>query len=380
MHALIIADISFATRERAMLSRLEVGLADEGVRVTHAMPSSIHSVGTFNASEAIGIQSTVVNYQDRGLPFTHRRRAADLARAIEDRFDEPTPIDIVHAFGAGSWTIALDLARRTGAGLLLELWRPGLLTPATALCTAAARTHHPVTPEFIVSETPIAAELRKRIPTAKVYSAPWGVHAPNHLRGTRPAGQPLSIAMLCDTGDPKFCTPALAGLVQAAAGAEVLIFGAIDEESPSRDAALWSAVRKLNLLDRFSLVPDFESRREPILDMDMLILPEATGRQRTITLEAMGAGMTVLALADDMMETLADGTTARLVRPVGTPAPTPAAWAQAIAATALNPTAATDLARSAHEYVRSNRMGSTQIADVLRAYQQVSRPAPAGVD
>lgn len=372
MHALIIADISFATRERAMLSRLEVGLADEGVRVTHAMPASLSATGTFNASEAIGIQSTVVTYQDRGLPFTHRRRAGDLARAVEERFDEPTPIDIVHAFGAGSWTIAVDLARRSGAGLLLELWRPGLITPAAALYAAATRTSQPITPEFIVSESALATAIRKTLPRAKVYSAPWGVHAPAHPRGPRPAGQPLAVAMLCDTGDPRACSAALAGLVQAAAGgkAEMLIFAAIDETTPAREAALWTAARKLNLTDRFTIVPDMESRREPILDMDLLLLPEATGRQRTLTLEAMGAGLTVIAMTDNTMDSLADGTTARLVS-----SPTPGAWAQAIATTALNPPAAAELVHSAHEHIRSNRIGSAHVADVLRAYQQVARPA-----
>ena len=370
MHSLIIADISFATRERAMLSRLEVGLADEGVRVTHAMPASLIATGTFNVSESIGIQSTVVTYQDRGLPFTHRRRAGDLARAIEDRFEVPTPIDIVHAFGAASWAIALDLARRSGAGLLLELWRPGLITPAAVLFATAARTAHPVTPEFIVSESALATAIRAALPRAKVYSAPWGVHAPPSPRGPRPAGQPLAVAMLCDTGDPRSCSAALAGLVQAASGTEMLIFAAIDETTPACEAALWAAARKLNLTDRFTIVPDMESRREPILDMDLLLLPEATGRQRTLTLEAMGAGLTVIAMADDTMESLADGTTARLVA-----SPTPGAWAQAIAATALNPPAAADLTHSAHEHIRSNRIGSAQVADVLRAYQQVARSA-----
>ncbi len=373
MHSLIIADISFATRERAMLSRLEVGLADEGVRVTHAMPASLIATGTFNVSESIGIQSTVVTYQDRGLPFTHRRRSGDLARAIEDRFDEPIPIDIVHAFGAFSWPIAVDLARRSGAGLLLELWRPGLITPAAALFATATRTAQPITPEFIVSESALATAIRAALPRAKVYSAPWGVHAPLSPRGPRPPGQPLAVAMLCDTGDPRSCSAALAGLVQAAGGGgggtEMLIFAAIDETTPAREAALWAAARKLNLTDRFTIVPDMESRREPILEMDLLLLPEATGRQRTLTLEAMGAGLTVIAMADDTMESLADGTTARLVR-----SPTPAAWAQAIAATALNPPAAADLTRSAHEHIRSNRVGSAQVADVLRAYQQVARP------
>ena len=41
MRVLILADGLFATRERALLSRLEVGLADEGVRVVQATPEDV---------------------------------------------------------------------------------------------------------------------------------------------------------------------------------------------------------------------------------------------------------------------------------------------------------------------------------------------------
>ncbi len=370
MHALIIADNSFATRERAMLSRLEVGLADEGVRVTHAVPTTL--AASPNPSDAIGIQSTIVTYRDAGLPFTLRSRAAALAAAIDSRFNEPTPIDIIHAFGLGSWPIAAEIAKRIGTGLLLELWRPDLVAPAAGLHASCGRTKPAIAPEFIVSEGAVATALHALAPRAKVYSAPWGVHAPPHARPTRPADQPLAIAILCDTGDPRFVTPALAGLVDATKGADTLVFAAIEDATHARDAALWAAARKLNLLDRFSLAPDMESRREPILDMDVLIFPESGGRQRTLTLEAMGAGMLVLALAppspDDTLETLIDGTTAKLVRQ-----PTQAAWSEAIRSTVLNPAAATDLSRAAHEHIRSNRSASTHVADVLRAYQQAAR-------
>ncbi len=383
MHALIIADSSFASRERAMLSRLEVGLADEGVRATHAVPASMPSpVGGSNSSDSIGIQSTVVTYRDGGLPFTLRTRAAELATAIETRFEEPTPIDIVHAFGAPCWPLAVELARRTGAGLLLELWRPDLVAPAAGLLTACARPRSggPVTPEFMVSEGAVATALHALAPRAKVYSAPWGVHAPIHprppyaARSPEAQQQPLAIAIMCDTGDPRYVGPALAGIVEAAARTDFLLFAAIDEATHAREAVLWGAARKLNLLDRFSLDPDMESRREPILDMDVLILPEPGGRQRTLTLEAMGAGMLVLATADPNQSSLVDGTTARLVPPFNA-----AAWAEAIRSNVLNSAAATDLSRAAHEYVRSNRTASTHVADVLRAYEQAAR-APAAAD
>ena len=41
MRALILADRSFAARERDMLTRVQVGLIDEGVRVVEAIPSDV---------------------------------------------------------------------------------------------------------------------------------------------------------------------------------------------------------------------------------------------------------------------------------------------------------------------------------------------------
>jgi hypothetical protein len=357
MHAVIIADNSFATRERAILGRLEVGLADEGVRVIHAVPAALPHA----QSIAIGLQSTVVRYEDSGLPFTLRRRATDLAHAIEAVSDDLSSIDAVHAFGLGSWSVAMELARQTGARPLLELWRPALVAPASALPAAG----------YIVSEPSIAAALRKRSPRATIHPAPWGVHAPDHPRVPGGPDRPRAVAMLCDTGDPRCTTPALAGLADAP---DLLIFACIEDASHAREAALWAAARKLNLLDRFSIVPGMESHREPILRMDMLLLPEAGGRQRTLTLEAMAAGVPVVARADPFLETLDDGRTARLVR-----ADTPEAWAGTIASIIANPSGASDLIKSAHEHVRRNRAASSHVADVLRAYQQAAgTPVAAG--
>ncbi len=369
LHAVIIADASFAARERALLARLEVGLADEGVRVTHAVPYS-HLALQQGQGTDFGIQSTVVPYQQQGFALTRRRRAGDLRAAIDSATEEAVAVSVIHAFGSGCWRIAIELARQLRVPALFELWHPRLIPEAAALLeSAGARSGTPV--EFLVSEASVAAAMRSRAPQAKVYSAAWGVHAPARPRGAFSGDRTLGVAMLCDTGDPRAFGAALSGLIRATGGGpEFMVIACIEQGSGSRAGVLWSGARRLGVLDRFSLMSEVESRREPVLQADLLLLPEATGRQRTLTLEAMGSGVAIVAAADPFSETLVDGTTARLVSNL-----TPEGWAERIRTVAKEPQSSNDTLRAAHEYVRSKRTAAGHVADVLRVYQQVTRAA-----
>lgn len=369
MHTVIIADKPFAIRERALLARLEVGLADEGVRVVHALPAEHAAAST---TEAVGIQSTVVGFQELGLPFSLRGRAAELLGTIDALTEATLPINVVHAFGGGAWPVAIELAHQARAAVLLEVWRPGLIASAAA-AAQASRSSGFAPPEFMVSEPPVGEAIVGRFGGAKVHSAPWGVHGPAQPRPAYTGDRPLSVAMLCDTGDPRAARPALEGLVRATSGGgEVLVFAGIEDETSRRETGLWSLARKLDIVDRFSIAPDMEARREPILQVDLLLLPEAGGRQRTLVLEAMAAGTVVIAAADPYLESLSEGITAHLVR-----TPSADAWATAIGSAIDGGRAGASLVQSAHQYVRSQRSASRHVAEVLRAYQAASASAGA---
>jgi hypothetical protein len=361
MHVLILADRSMALRERAMLMRLEVGLADEGVRVVHGVPRAPGD------AQPQGLYSTAVAYDDSALAVGRTRRVRRFLHAVEraeqDAVGGEPGFDIVHAFGVGCWPFALEIARQTGAGVLLELWRSSAIAQAAVL----ASRQHPTDMRFAVSESPIAAELRKRAGAAVVVRAPWGVHASSAPRPAFAGTRPLAAALLADAGDARATRAALAGLAEAtsAAGVEFLLFLGTEDGAPAREAAVWSAARKLGILDRLSMVPEMEARREPVLQMDMLLLPEPTGRERTLALEAMGSGMIVVAVADPFIESLADGVTARLIAQQ-----TPEAWRAGLTGLLSDRAAAADLGRSAHAWVRDHRAASSQVADVLRAYAQ----------
>jgi hypothetical protein len=411
MRVVILADRSFAIREQGMLARIEVGLADEGMRVVHAVPESVMTREAPGASwsDASGggqgsgaggerwgaLYSTRVGYADRGPLGTRllrRSRAAALLNAIRASTPEHLEpgVDVVHVFGTDAWGIGADLAELAGAALVLELWRSSAIGAASGLAMERIGAGPPT---LLVSEPSVEAGVRKRALRADVRRAPWGVHAPPIDEGAaggaaalRPAydgARPLAITVLADAGEPAAVGAVLAGINQAlGAGrdspAAPLIFLGTEDAVASREAAIWSWARRLGMLDRVTLVPDLEARREPLLQTDALILAEPGGRQRTLALEAMASGVPVLAVADPYVDSLIDRVTCRLVG-----APAASAWAALLTELYVAPGGPDQLARlsrSAHAFVRANRTAAAQVGAILAAYaERVPRtPEPAG--
>lgn len=380
MRVVILADRSFATREQAMLARLEVGLADEGVQVVHAIPAAVLERDGAPGMGGAGLYSTRVGYADAGLALTRRSRVRALASAIRDATPEhlPAQIDAVHVFGTEAWAAGLELAQQTGAALLLELWRSSAIAEASALATVQLDSGR--TPVFLVSEASVEAGLRKRSARARARLAPWGVHPAGALRPAFDATRPLAVAVLADTGDPAASGAVLSGLVEACKGnvpgtvrAEPLVFLGTEDQAAGRTSTIWLAAKKLNLLDRLTLLDDMEARREPILQMDLLIIAEAGGRQRTLALEAMAAGIPVLAVADPYVDSLIDRVTCRLV-----PSPTASAWATLLREVIDDRAGRERLAASAHDFIVNRRTAAAQVAAVLAAYQEATAtPAKA---
>src|SRR6185436_7213623 len=85
-----------------------------------------------------GLYCTSVSYQDVGFAFSVGSRARRLVRAIAAALDEPEDLtlDLIHVFGQQAWGLGAELARMTGARLVLEAWSAVLL-PATARAPGA---------------------------------------------------------------------------------------------------------------------------------------------------------------------------------------------------------------------------------------------------
>ena len=97
MRILLLADRSFASRERRLLHRVEVGLIDDGVRVVRAIPDTL----LYTQTDSI---TPLIAYPEKVSPLLPRLRTSQLLRALSE-LDPPLagpneqPIDIIHAWG-----------------------------------------------------------------------------------------------------------------------------------------------------------------------------------------------------------------------------------------------------------------------------------------
>lgn len=401
MRAVIMADRGVATREREMLARLEVGLADEGVRVVHAAPQDVleqsartggGGIGLGSrtgwsgggggelADAGLGLFSTPIGWEASGWSFGRAARVERLresiSQSLEDSGDDR--IDIVHAFGSGCWAEARDLAAMSGAKLILELCESACIGRASGLALSKASLGS--APTFIAGEEAVRGALLKRAPGATVFLVPWGVHAPPTPRELGRPERVVGVAVLLDGADARSIGGVLAGIQDGFArcsrerpGLEPVLMVDAGGASSRRVAAAWAHARRLRMVDRLTLVPEMEARREPVLDLDMLVLASPSGRQRTIVLEAMATGMLVVARADPFLPSLADGVTARLVHDS-----TPTAWAETIVSAISDATAGAKLSASAHAFVKRERLAAFQVAGVLNAYERVLESGSAG--
>jgi len=382
MRVLLISDAVFAAREAAMLGRLEIGLADEGIRLIIAVPAGA------TVPDALGRTAEVIAYERSPLPLGWRFAVRPFLREIRDRVGaaEPT-FDVVHAFGGAAWRFGLEIARQTNAGLALEVWRAGLVDRLAAIRRTAAsadrRAHrsnaqHPAAPEDAVRSTnpdaavPIVVTAPDRATERAVSDAidlpvvlaPWGVHAAAEPRKVF-RGPTAGVVMAGGGRDVRTVRAAFDGWVGALENApSMMLF--VDSDIAER-ARLWERAGELGVRDRVSLVADLELRRELALRADLLLHPETRGERRTLLLDAMAVGMPIVAADDPHADELIEGTTAAVVRTTDAEA-----WTAAITRLASDHHAARALGAAALGYVRANHRASAHLAATIGAYERLT--------
>ncbi len=383
MRALIIADQSFAARERLMLSRLEVGLADEGVRVVRAQPSDSppppEGFSDRLLYEPQGALTSLLGFLPAGEWFA-RIDARSEARRLLERVaalalpGREGPIDIVHAWGEGCWPLAVELSRLCGAGLALEVWSAHL-----------AQSLHVV--EQHLKEGRESADLVWLAPTASIRGAvmrsraeapcrlaSWGVHVSGEPSAWRKADAPASFVVISSGREPDSDIAAITGLAAAVrAEPNVLVF--LDSAGVKSHHRVWAAAKSSGLLDRMSVIPDIEGRRELVLMADVLIQPEGGMGERSIVLDSMAAGMTVIARRDPYADALVEDRTAIIVDDR-----TAAGWEKAVHRVLADPPAAKRIGAAARDFLRRERTVSAHVAQIIAAYESIREREPLPFD
>lgn len=461
MRLLMLPDFDLFTRERAMLARLQIGLADEGVRVLAGVPASALDPGSEDEHRAAvgggrgdrglpgdeaaarpgldstlpggpgvsgpglgagglsgglggfgGLFATTVKFADRGSALTARLRVSALMRSLAEAApQEPGAAalaDVVYAAGAGVWAASLDVARRLGAGLMVEVWSAGLIGEAAALARQGARRGVPVT--LLAPDDVMRTALERATGSvatgaggamgaagalgagsgggggAAVRPSAWGVHPAEGRHAPIDVSRSLSVAILASGRDGPGLRQAIDALAMVAREAPTLL--AFVDSAVARAQPVWRWATSgagvsaggaggsvaPGLGDRLSVIADLEGRRELVLQADVLLVPEALGEHRSLVLDAMAAGMLVVARPDPMVDWLGDAGLCRLV---------PAAGAGPLAAALLELVRDAGLAAEVREraraYVERRRPASGQVRALLEAAAEAaSRRRGAG--
>ena len=374
VRVLIIADAIFAARERSLLSRLEIGLADEGVGVVHALPDAGEE-GT-PPGEGQDVYARFVTYAGRTNALTRRIAVKNLRAALAQLFDNPVEtltgghglVDLVHVFGGNAWTFGAAVARELAVPLALEVWRPGLVERVSTLPLAEIPGVVALAPDRSIEEALGKALPRGGAAACRIVHAPWGVLCDDPREILRAGLAPAAVVVGSGRNVGAY-GPMLAGLAPVAKLVpELMIFC---DARAARNAEVWAHARRLGLLDRLSLVENLEARRDLVLQADVLVHPESQGEQRSVVLDAMAGCMVVIAARDPHVSALQEGRTALLVD-----ATDASAWQLAFTRTFTNlgpdgaggRARAVALGKSAHDFVKSDRTASAYIRAVLATY------------
>ena len=370
MRVLMLADTSFATRERSLLARLEIGLADEGVRVVRVTPIT-------PAPESLD------NPYLRWLKFAEPKSvlfAHLAARAVEEDLkalrelspQDSEPVDLIHVMGDHAWATGNRLAHTLNAGLVHEVCTETALQRSIALARSLKSKDDEARRRvcFLCPDDGVEQRLAAAAPWTNRRLAMWGVHSSaDHIRWPRRAGA-LSVLMLGTGNDIPSCRLALDGLARLRkAVPSLLVF--LDAALVRSSSALWKHAERLKMLDILSVIDDTESRRELSLQVDAMIVPERLPEHRTILLDAMAHGSIVLAREGCPMTALRANQTAIVLERGDADE-----WERALHGLILEPGKSQALAQSAANFVREHRLASAHVRGALGAYESIAGAAP----
>jgi hypothetical protein len=356
MRVLILVDAQFAVHERALIERVVVGLAQEGIFTQVVLPKDrgLEESGFDLIAEPIW-------YADRGLALTQRIRATQVARQVAKDSDELSGnIDIVHVFGGSAWSMGRELARALGAGLVLDIWRAGLIDSAKGFHIEASDWA-----TFLVPERSFEAPLSKAGLGQHVHLAQWGAQVAAEPAQIFRQDKNIAIVLMSSGRQKNICIAAFEGLADAIVDhPSAMIFANV--EAVER-AGLWARVLDRDLRDRFTIIDRSEDRRDLLLRCDLMVYPDTLHEERTLLLDAMGIGMAIIAGNDSHIAPIQDSSGTILVD-----RPSRNAWAQKLSACLADHETTRRAGLESRAYVTKNRRIANYITSIIDAYQAIT--------
>ena len=349
MHTALLANTAWLDDELATLNHVIVGLIDQQVRVAQVVPDR------FPDDESSVFVQRVAWHETRWR-WLNQLRLAQLADPIQ-----AMSVDLIHALDGRLWSGALKLADR------LQL--PVVLSASSYLDLKEAVGLHRRLPTdrvaFTASTEPLHAALREEVDDAiPVHFVPTGIY-PSQADQTQRLTTDALCAVVSGNGIYDGAYDALlegmAQLVQRQPQSQFFFDGQDSDQHP-----IWRAAEARGLLPNISLIPRRLGHRELLLRADVLLHPQALGKSRTLTLQAMAVGLPIVALADPWLDYLVDGQTAQVL-----PQPDVSLWSSALRQLVEQPDQARSLGGRARQWVVEHRPASRQVESILALYRDL---------
>ncbi len=397
MHAAVIADPDYLDEELHEFRQLCVGLVSEQVQLTRVLPADAVRTAPRRGPEAGHREARAPadaepahqvarRWQTADHPDTppgpdrgplansplfgerlqweasrwnglNHRRLMRLAPALN-----ANNVALIHALGRGAWSAAATLGEQLDAAVVFRAadWADA------EFAARLARQLRPTRCVLAAASSPLARELQRRTENlVRVETVFPGVHAePLRPSGRRP-GTPTCVAVAGDGPLNDAYRSLLAGISLAVGrNPSMQFFFNTPRTDPHR---LWREAERRGLMSNVSFVPQQPGHRDLLLMADALVLPQATGRTRGITLRAMARALPVLAVDDPALDELTHDHTAWVLQ-----RPDAAAWAEALTRVAVTPDDAEALGQRARVWAQEERLAGDQIGRLLNLYHTMT--------
>jgi hypothetical protein len=350
MHTALLANTAWLDEELAILKHLAVGLMDEQVRIAAVLPRELSDTDT-----ALFVSQVV--WKESRFPRLNQQHIAQLDDVLESM-----GVQIIHALDGRMWRGAIQLARRMNLPVVLGACS-GLDVKLAA--KLSSRINVAITAITATTE-PIAEGLRQELSADMLIATiPPGIFKSNDSASPRQFGDALCAIISGNgvlDGSYQSLLEGIARVISQHPHAQFFFDGQDDDQHE-----IWKAANRLGLLANMSLAPRRLGHREVLLKADVLIQPQALGKSRSVTLQAMARGMPIIAQADPWLDYLLPYKTAWTVDD-----PDPAAWAQLLLQFIKQPQDGIELGQQAREWVNGERLASMQIAGIIDLYRRLT--------
>ena len=252
-----------------------------------------------------------------------------------------------------------ELARMLGSGVIYEIWRSGMVDSLRGLHLNENDRAMLLAPEKAFVES--IAHAGVGVP---VRYSPWGAQLGETETSVFGQDRAVSIVLMSSGRQKEHALAAFDGIAEAISSREnVMLFANLELVERT---GLWQRVKANRLESRFTIIDRSEDRRDLVLRCDILAYPDVLHEERTLLLDAMGAGMAVIAGADPSIDPINEEAGVRVVD-----RPARDQWAMGINAWLSDPEQAKKAGDAARSYIRTHRRGGLHIESISEAYAEL---------